>query len=281
MSKYVELSIMYEMENIVFDKFKASLKQFKEMNIQASMNYEVWNNVFISHHSTAIEGSSLTLEEASLLLTEGITAKGKPLQHHLMLTNHHAALIFTIEYAKKNETITPEWLRHLSSLVMKDTGGVVNGMGGTYDISNGDFRLGMVRVGTRYFMDFRKIPAEVEKLCEKINTGIKQVKNVEDIYNLAFDSHFELVSIHPFGDGNGRVSRLLMNYVLEYHNQPLATIFKEDKAEYFQALELAREKDNYLFFRNFMYAQQTKFFEQEIASFKQGAKWSIPLLSAN
>jgi Fic family protein len=83
------------------------------------------------------------------------------------------------------------------------------------------------------------------------------------------------VSIHPFGDGNGRVSRLLMNYILEYHKQPLALIFSEDKADYFQALENSREQESLTPFRNFMYAQQTKFFEQEIAKLNQGTKWSF------
>ena len=98
---------------------------------------------------------------------------------------------------------------------------------------------------------------------------------MEEIYNLAFDAHFSLVTIHPFGDGNGRVSRLLMNYVLAYHKQPLALIFAEDKVDYIKALEDSRNQESYVSFRNFMYSQQTKFYEQEIQKINQETKWSF------
>lgn len=93
------------------------------------------------------------------------------------------------------------------------------------------------------------------------------------IYQLAFDAHFYLVSIHPFADGNGRTSRLLMNYILSYHQLPLATIFKEDKLEYYQALEVSRPKDDEEPelgpIRNFMFAQQMKYLAMEIKKYKE------------
>ena len=50
--------------------------------------------------------------------------------------------------------------------------------------------------------------------------------------NLAFDAHFNLVGIHPYYDGNGRTSRLLMNYIQAYYGQPLAIVRSENKALY-------------------------------------------------
>jgi Fic family protein len=263
------------MDNVVLQNFLESLAKFQQLNIQEAMSYEFWNTVLISHHSTAIEGSSLTVEETSLLLSEGVTAKGKPFNDHHMVIDHHNALLQTIEYANNKETVTPAFIRHTAALVMKNTGSVVNTISGSYDISKGDFRLGMVHVGNRYFMDFKKVPDAIQALCNELNTDIGKVKSVKDIYNLAFDVHFGLVSIHPFGDGNGRVSRLLMNYVLQYHKQPLSLIFTEDKIDYFKALEESRKRESYTPFRRFMYAQQTKFFEQETAKFTRGTKWSF------
>ena len=263
------------MKEIVFNRFMASLERFNKMNIQDAIGYEKWNEMFISHHSTSIEGSSLTVDESMLLLAENITAKGKPLKDHLMVTNHHNALIQTIEYARNKERMTLALLRHLSSLVMKDTGSIVHTIAGSFDVSNGDFRLAMVRVDKRYFMDYKKVPEAVEMLCNEIVATIDDLQSIKEMYNMAFDVHFGLVSIHPFGDGNGRVSRLLMNYVLQYHKQPLALIFSEDKADYFNALEESREQDSYIPFRNFMYSQQTKFFEQEIGKLNRGTKWSL------
>ena len=85
---------------------------------------------------------------------------------------------------------------------------------------------------------------------------------------LAFDAHFELVSIHPFYDGNGWTSRLLMNFIQQYFGLPLTIVFSEDKAEYFDALEAARDKEDQAIFRKFMFGQFEKQLEQEIQKFK-------------
>ncbi len=248
------------------ERFEKLLNRFNELDIRNAINFELMNEIHISHHSTAIEGSSLTEEETLLLLTEGITAKGKPLQDHNMVKDHQEALIQTLDLARQKKDITSPIIQAMSAWVMKTTGGIINASAGSYDSSKGDFRKSMVHVGARYFANYQKIPREVEMLCEEINCRIKGLKTVEEIYDLAFDAHFYLVSIHPFADGNGRVSRLLMNYILEYHNQPLAIIFKEDKLDYYKALEEARKDDeiNIQAFRNFMYEQQEKYLEQEI-----------------
>jgi Fic family protein len=227
------------------------------------------NEILISHHSTAIEGSSLTEDETRLLLTEGITAKGKPLQDHNMVHDHHQALLHTIRAAGRKEPLSVAMIQQLSAMVMKSTGGIVHAAAGTCDSSQGDFRKSMVYVGTRYFIHYQKVPGEVEKLIRQINEQMGQVQTPEEIYSLAFDAHFKLVGIHPFIDGNGRVSRLLMNYILTCHRQPLAIIFNRDRADYFQALELSRENDSLQPFREFMFEQQIKYFRQELNKLNQ------------
>ncbi len=247
-------------------EFETLLNRFNELDIKNAINFELMNEILISHHSTAIEGSSLTQEETLLLLTEGITAKGKPLEDHNMVKDHQDALVFTVDIARKKQDIIPQVIQMMSAMVMKTTGGVINATAGSYDSSKGDFRKSMVSVGTRYFVNYQKVPGEVEALCNEINKRIKEVETIEEIYDLAFDAHFFLVSIHPFADGNGRVSRLLMNYILEYKQQPLAIIFKEDKLEYFKALEDTRATNpvNIQLFRKFMYSQQVKYLSLEI-----------------
>ena len=76
---------------------------------------------------------------------------------------------------------------------------------------------------------------------------------------LAADVHYNFVNIHPFGDGNGRTSRLLMNYIQLYHNEPLIKIFTEDRTEYIDALNETEEKENLEIFREFIGKQETKF----------------------
>jgi Fic family protein len=244
--------------------FLSLLDEFNTMKIPEAVNFELMNEILISHHSTAIEGSSLTEDESRLLLTEGITAKGKPLEDHNMVRDHQQALVFVVETAHQQIAVSPALVQQMAAIVMRTTGGIINSIAGSYDSSKGDFRKSMVHVGNRYFADYKKVPDLVERLCLAISKQLQTVKNREEIYDLAFDAHYNLVSIHPFADGNGRTSRLLMNYILAYHKQPLAIIFKEDKAEYFQALEQSRTDESLIPFRNFMYEQQLKYLRQEI-----------------
>lgn len=81
---------------------------------------------------------------------------------------------------------------------------------------------------------------------------------------MAFDFHFDLVSIHPFADGNGRVSRLMMNYILIYHGHTSAIIKKEDRQEYITSLTESRETESTWPGRKFLYEQQIKEFERQI-----------------
>jgi len=71
-------------------------------------------------------------------------------------------------------------------------------------------------------------------------------------------------------DGNGRTSRLLMNYILAFHKQPLAIVFKEDRLDYINALEESRKQETTDPFRLFMYDQQKKYLQQEIDMIQQG-----------
>lgn len=249
------------------------LEQFETLKLKEAVNFELMNEIFISHHSTAIEGSSLTEEESRLLIVDGITAKGKPLYDHNMVKDHFDALRFVVEEAKKKRKITPAFIQEISTHVMRTTGSVIHSSAGDYDSSKGDWRKSSVHVGNRYFVSYQKVEREVTHLCETLNNYIELVHTPDSVYQLAFDAHFYLVSIHPFADGNGRTSRLLMNYILSYHQLPLATIFKEDKIEYYQALEASRVSDegdpNLQPIRNFMFSQQAKYLSIEIEKYKQ------------
>ncbi len=90
-----------------------------------------------------------------------------------------------------------------------------------------------------------------------------------EILNLSADLHYNLVNIHPWGDGNGRVSRLMMNYIQLYHNEPLIKSFTDDSAEYINALNETEETNNPQIFRNFVISQQIKFYKAEIEKFKK------------
>jgi Fic family protein len=212
------------------------IDKFNSLNLLEVLDFEKFNQYVITHHSTTIEGSTLTEVETRLLLDEGITPAGKPLLHSLMVQDYFKALQFIIAQAKIKKEIIPQFICEINAQVMKNTGSVYNTVFGEIDATKGMFRKGNVSAGSSYFVNYDKVERLVKELCEKINNKLTNSNSAEEKLNLSFDAHFELVSIHPFYDGNGRTSRLLMNYLQLIFNLPMAIVFKEDKAAYFEAL---------------------------------------------
>lgn len=254
-------------------EFKMELLKIKEKYfslIEADdFDYNKFNQFAIVHHSNSIEGSTLTKEETYLLLEEHLTPKNKPLEHTLMAIDHLKALQFVVQLAEEKTPLTVEIIKEISALVMKTTGSEISSIAGNFDSSKGDFRKVTVRAGTTTFMDYKKVPERVNELVAYINKTINTSQDFLDINNLAFDAHFQMVSIHPFADGNGRLSRLVMNYIQQYHQMPLSVVYKEDKQDYFDALQETRKNEDISIFRNFMFSQTEKFLTEQIEELTQ------------
>ncbi|MFY8035509.1 MAG: Fic family protein, partial [Cyclobacteriaceae bacterium] len=198
----------------------------------------------ITHHSTKIEGSTLTLEETNALLEKGSSIGGKPIDHQNMVLDHQEALEFVLDQAAKRRTFSVTLLQEIAAKVMRRTGKTVSSVLGTTDETKGDFRKVPVTAGGHYFVDAAKIPSLVERLVDQINQRLDQPRSTEEILRLSFTAHFDLVSIHPFTDGNGRTSRLVMNYIQAYHQQPLTLVNAADRAAYISAITQSREQEN-------------------------------------
>ena len=255
-----------------WDNLNKWVEKFESLNLSSVMDFEQFNRIAIVHHSSAIEGSTLTLEETALLINEGITAKGKPMSDHEMVKDHYNALLFTLEKAKNKTLITPEFLKQVNAHVNKNTGQVRNTSLGICDDTKGDFRLGNVTAGATYFVNYDKVQEMTMELCNNIQSKINSVKTNEEIYQLSFDAHFYLVSIHPWFDGNGRTSRLLMNFIQAIHHKPLSIVFLEDKSGYIKALNDSRRDNDITIFKTFMADQHVKYLKQEIEKYEQRNK---------
>ncbi len=136
----------------------------------------------------------------------------------------------------------------LASKVMTRTGSEYNSLGGHFDASKGELRKLNVTAGFggRSYMAFQKVPGKLAAFCEELNRRREAIKQDDTaaIYELSFWAHYELVTIHPWADGNGRTCRLLMNLLqMEFGVLP-TKVLKEDKAEYIQALIDTREEEN-------------------------------------
>ena len=198
------------------------IKRYQRVTIED--NLDQYNQIIRTHHSTAIEGSTLTLLETQALLEKGFSARGKPLEHHLMVVDHQAAQQVVLDWATQQEPLNRARLQAIAAAVMRQTGGPTNTLLGTFDSSLGQFRTVSAMAGSRMFLDAKKIPAAVDTLLKKVNTALPAAKTIRQVYDLSFLAHLQLVSIHPFGDGNGRTSRLLMNYIQQFRGLPLCLI---------------------------------------------------------
>ena len=224
------------------------LQQHKELGISEQIDYQKFYLYSIISHSTAIEGSTVTEVEAQLLFDEGITSSKRTMMEQMMNLDLKAAYDYGIQWIKLHHDITVDWLVLLASKVMARTGSEYHAAGGDFSAAKGELRKLNVTAGLggKSYMSYLKVPARLAAFCEELNRRRKAIdaNDIAAIYELSFWAHFELVTIHPWADGNGRTCRLLMNLLqMEFDVLP-TKVLKEDKAEYIQALIDTREQED-------------------------------------
>lgn len=187
----------------------------------------------MTYNSNAIEGNSLTLKETFLVITEGVTIKGKPLKDHLEAKNHTEALEFVFDLIDKDKkhTFSEHLIRTLHQLVVLDT---EKEWAGKYRTSN------VLITGTEH-----KPPEaiEVPGLMHELIDWTRKEKTKLHPIELSAILHHKLVHIHPFFDGNGRTARLAMNVFLLQDGYPLVIILKNDRKKYYRVLASADKRD--------------------------------------
>lgn len=250
------------------------LKEYQALELEKAIDYEKFNLYSITNHSTAIEGNTLSENETIVLLENGLTPKGKPIEHSLMTKDHFEALTFTINAAIEKQPVSSELIKKIGGMVMRSTGKSYNTIMGSFDTAKGDFRKMKVFVGKSSFPDFKKIPELINEFCSHLNKEIHTNENsgIKIQLKISFKAHLNFVLIHPFADGNGRTARLITNYVQKRFNLPLSIVFKEDKVDYFNVIQEAREKNDISIFYNFMFSQYEKQLINEINNYKNKSK---------
>lgn len=213
----------------------------------------VFHMMMIACHSAGVEGSQLDINDTEQLLVYDKVASNKSYEHHKMVEYHFEAIKFVFEKAKKKEPISEQLIQDIVKLVKKNTGEIRQDIYGySYSSANGDYRRNSVSAGGRIFMDYKKVPDKMKLLVSDIAKNIDSLQKEKDIRNLAYLTHFNLVSIHPFSDGNGRTSRLLMNYIELYHQLSPTIVLRDLKKEYIAAIEDYRKTDELAPYFNFM-----------------------------
>lgn len=260
-------------------QFRQLYDKYQALDIESAIDFQKFNLYSLVHHSTTIEGNTLTEGETQLLLDKGLTAQGKPLQHSLMVKDAYQALLYANKMAEEKTEITTSFLQTLNAKVCQSTGEVLPTALGIVDDTRGEYRNSASHAqGGGYYLSPNKIPAAMHEFCKTANQQLKQVDTLQEKYHLSFDLHFNLVSIHPWIDGNGRTARLLMNYVQFYFKLPLAKVYLQDRQDYINALINTRKHNQINIFREFMLDQQKKYFREKIDEFLNNQNRDINLL---
>lgn len=180
-----------------------------------------------THESNKIEGNTLTLQETHLVINEGITIGGKSVREHLEVINHKSAIQLIEDLASEEAEFTPHTLKQLHQLVLK----------GIDDENAGRYRSVEVRIsGSEHIPP---APFQITNLMEDYFAFYQKQKNKMHPVLLAAEMHERLVSIHPFIDGNGRTSRLVMNLILLNNGYTMANLKgnTENRMRYYSALQ--------------------------------------------
>lgn len=251
------------------DNLLALIGRYKELGIDSQIDYEKFYLYSIITHSTAIEGSTVTEIENQMLFDEGITAKGKTIVEQMMNLDLKRAYEESIRLAKEKTPITANVLKALSRLVMQNTGSVYKTALGDFSSANGDLRLVNVSagVGGKSYISYQKVPAKLQEFCAWLNAQREIKMSMAERYNLSFEAHYRLVTIHPWADGNGRMARLIMNHIQFEFGLVPAKVLKEDKGDYVNALIASRESDDISFFLDFMAEEMTKTISSDIEAY--------------
>jgi len=180
-----------------------------------------------TYESNKIEGNTLTLQETHLVINEGITIGGKSMREHLEAINHNEAIDFIEDLVNGKEDFNKRTLLEIHRLILK-----------SIDNENaGKYRNVPVRIsGSKHEPPQ---PYLLEKLMEDYFVQYElQKKRVHPVL-LAAEMHERLVSIHPFIDGNGRTSRLVMNFILLKHGYTVTSLKGDlnSRISYYKALE--------------------------------------------
>ncbi len=227
-------------------ELKAELDSYRplspEMEKRIMQKFRLdWN-----YNSSHIEGNQLTYGETKALILFGQTAQAKPLKDHLEMTGHDEAVKEIEEVVRQERPLTESFIRELHTLILKAPyerpAQTLEGIPTVRRIAIGQYKTSHNHVQTQtgemfYFASPEETPAKMEELMKWYNENL----NTESIHAVLFatEFHYRFIRIHPFDDGNGRIARLVMNFILMQKGYPPAIIKSEDKEEYYNALQQA------------------------------------------
>ena len=204
--------------------------------------------VRMAHHSTAIEGNTLTQDETASVILDGYIPRAVKEREFYEVRNYKNVLPALIERLENKTKIDNELIKEFHKLIMQD---LIDNNGSFKKIEN--MIVGANFEPTKPYL----VPMELKNVMDNLYYGLDNAKNDEDkIYSIV-KSHIDFERIHPFSDGNGRTGRLLIVYSCLEQNLTPIVIPKEQKERYIACLR----ESNIDKFMNF--AQEIQIKEKE------------------
>lgn len=218
------------------DLLKVRLSSLRPLPVEALKKIQDALDIEYTYESNRIEGNTLTLQETALVVNEGITISGKSMREHLEAINHAEAIDYIKEVAQQDIEISQRTIKEIHALVLH----------GIDRENAGSYRTVPVMISGSTHVPSQ--PYLLEKLMEDFMLAFQSMEkeNIHPVIIAAY-LHDELVRIHPFIDGNGRTSRLLMNLYLLQKGYTIVT-FKSDndmKLRYYKALEVSHTEQQH------------------------------------
>ena len=210
------------------DVQKEQLSALRPLPEEALKKIQDALDIEYTYESNRIEGNTLTLQETALVVNEGVTISGKSMREHLEAINHTEAISYIKDIAKQDIEISERTIKEIHALILH----------GIDRENAGRYRTVPVMISGSAHMPSQ--PYLIEKQMEDFMIRFKQMEKemVHPVLVAAY-LHGELVRIHPFIDGNGRTSRLLMNLYLLRNGYVIITLkgSNDEKVNYYMALE--------------------------------------------
>jgi len=217
------------------DKLKERLSTLRPLPQPALQKIEEALAIEYTYESNRIEGNTLTLQETELVVNEGVTISGKSMREHLEAINHAEAIDYIRDFARQDIEISERTIKEINALVLH---GIDRDNAGRYR------NVPVMISGSTH------LPPQPYLIGPQMEEFMRHFAEMErqDVHPVIIAAylHDELARIHPFIDGNGRTSRLLMNLYLLRNGYTIATLkgSNDEKLRYYSALEQSHTEDN-------------------------------------
>ena len=242
--EHIKKNLIKEMNIHLYKKLETIRNHFQEewKTLPASAKEHELKEIAIAftYNTNAIEGSTITLEETRSIIKDKI-APHKPLRDIKETENHYHVFLQMLENKEKaSNTLLLRWHKEIFSSTKPDIAG--------------KFRNYLVSVGGYLAPDWQDVRNLMDDLIKFINR--EKINPAE----LAGRAHYIFETIHPFGDGNGRIGRLLMNYILWHAGYPMLIIEYHKRTSYYKAFHRGEEGFLRYFLRRYLAVHKRRIF---------------------